>query len=141
MKRHLITAALALTIASSGLAAGAQPYQGQHREQAYQGCFPGERSSDCRARQSVERRGQHRYVRRDDGRYEERDSSGAAIASGILGFVLGAAIAGSASDRDYYVSHRHDRGWRNRCRSEYRGFDYRTGTYMGPDGYRHYCTR
>ena len=31
--------------------------------------------------------------------------------------MLGAAIVGSNSDRDYYNHHRNDRGWRNRCRA------------------------
>ncbi len=102
------------------------------------GCFRGERAADCRERQRVEQRSHRRYVYRN-GRYE--DSSGAAVASAIFGFVLGAAIAGSQQDHDYYYSHRNDRGWRSRCQSAYPNFDYRTGTYGGNDGYRHYCTR
>ena len=57
---------------------------------------------------------------------------------GISGFILGTVIAGNASDRDYYHHHRNDRGWRNRCRQTYPGFDYRSGTYVGlaPSGDR-----
>jgi hypothetical protein len=58
----------------------------------------------------VEQRSNHHYVYRD-GRYE--DQTGAAIAGGILGFMLGAAIAGSTQDRDYYNAHRNDGGWRS----------------------------
>lgn len=146
MKRQLITAAVAVALLASG-AASAQPYQGNrgqgdrgHAEGLNsQGCYNGERSSDCSQRRRAEQRSNRHYVWRD-GRYEEQGSGGAAVA-GILGFMLGAAIAGSASDRDYYNSHRNDRGWRSRCRSTYSSFDYRTGTYLGRDGYRHYCTR
>jgi len=128
MNKILITAVLAVAMLSSS-GAGAQNRGG---------CFAGERSADCSQRQRVEQRSNHHYVYRN-GRYE--DQSGAAVAGTILGFMLGAAIVGSNSDRDYYNAHRNDRGWRNRCRASYRGFDYRTGTYVGPDGYRHYCTR
>ena len=101
-------------------------------------CFPGERSADCRERGRAEQRSHKGYVYRN-GHYE--DNSGAVVAGSILGFVLGAAIAGSQQDHEYYNSHRNDRGWRSRCRSAYSDFDYRTGTYNGSDGYRHYCTR
>lgn len=117
-------------VASAGDAQLVQAQYGQ--------CYRGERSYDCRERLRVQQQSHRRYVYRN-GRYE--DQSGAAVAGAILGFVLGAAIAGSTSDRDYYQHHRNDRGWRNRCQSAYSGFDYRTGTYLGRDGYRHYCTR
>jgi hypothetical protein len=108
------------------------------RDRAYGGCYAGERGADCRERMRWERRSHHHYVWRD-GRYV--DENGAAVAAGILGFALGSAIAGSDSDHDYYVSHRYDRGWRYRCSNYYPGFDWRSGTYVGRDGYRHYCTR
>jgi hypothetical protein len=69
------------------------------------------------------------------------DRSGSAAVGAILGFALGAAIAGSQQDRDYYSSHSNDRDWLGRCRSAYRSFDPRTGTYLGDDGYRRYCRR
>jgi len=148
----VIAAASVAALLSSGLAA-AQPFPGGRdqgrdrgdqgrgppgRDQARGGCFGGERDNDCRERMRAERRSNHHYVYRD-GRYE--DQSGAAIAGGILGFMLGAAIAGSAQDRDYYNAHRNDGGWRSRCAKAYRSFNPGTGTYMGTDGYRHYCTR
>ena len=123
--------------------AGAQPrqgWQGQNDGRGRDGCYQGERGGDCRERLRAERRGNRHYVYRD-GRYESRDDTGSAVAGGILGFMLGTAIAGSSSDRDYYDSHRNDRTWRSTCRSSYRSFDYSTGTYYGTDGYRHYCTR
>jgi hypothetical protein len=151
MTKSSITAAvsavsLAVATLASGAAQAAQP--GFDTTLARPGdaqlilaashCFRGERSADCRERLRVEQRSNRHYVYRD-GRYQ--DNSGAAIAGGILGFVLGAAIAGSQQDHDYYYSHRNDRGWRERCQQSYHDFDYRTGTYVGGDGYRHYCTR
>ena len=146
MTRKLIaaTAVLALLISNTAIA---QPYPGgPHPGARYEdgrgrnGCFGGERYNDCRERLRAERRSQRHYVYRD-GHYEDRDASGAAVAAGILGFILGAAVAGSTHDRDYYQAHRNDGDWRSRCRAAYRGFDARTGTYLGRDGYRHYCTR
>lgn len=148
MTRHFI----ALTLAAASLATAplaqaaslaldgglATPGDAQFTLAQNRGCFRGERAADCRERLRVEQRSHRRYVYRN-GHYE--DSSGAAVASAIFGFVLGAAIAGSQQDHDYYYSHRNDRGWRSRCQSAYRNFDYRTGTYGGDDGYRHYCTR
>jgi hypothetical protein len=146
MTRKLIaaTAVLALLISS---AATAQPYPSAPRAGArYEdgrgrnGCFGAERYNDCRERLRAERRSQRHYIYRD-GHYEDRDASGTAVAAGILGFILGAALAGSTHDRDYYQTHRNNAQWRSRCRAAYRGFDARTGTYLTPDGYRHYCTR
>jgi hypothetical protein len=150
MTNTLISAALAAaTFAAS--AASAQPMALDRglattgdaqvvQAQWHGGCYRGERPGDCRDRLRWERGGHRGHWVWRDGRYVN-DDPGAAIAGGILGFALGAAIAGSASDRDYYVAHRHDRGWRARCRAAYPGFDWNTGTYIGPDGYRHYCVR
>lgn len=150
MRKRLISAALAATTLTAG-AAGAQPLQldrglasaGEASVLAVQwrgGCYRGERPGDCRDRLRWERGGHHGHWVWRNGRYVN-DDPGAAIAGGILGFALGAAIAGADSDRDYYLSHRRDRGWRARCRAAYPGFDWNSGTYVGPDGYRHYCLR
>jgi hypothetical protein len=158
MPKTLITAALAAaTLTTGGLvsqpvqasewglepaiarSAGAQVEQVQYRVYRNDyGCYRGERVFDCRERLRWERRHNRRMVWRD-GRYFD-DETGAAIAGGILGFALGAAIAGSRDDYNYYYAHRYDRAWRARCRY-LPGFDWRTGTYLGRDGYRHYCTR
>jgi len=106
---------------------------------AYRGCYRGESRWSCRDRMRWERRHNRRLVWRD-GRYYDNNGAGAAIVGGILGFALGAAIAGSQDDHDYYMRHRYDRSWRRRC-SGLPGFDWRSGTYMGRDGYRHYCVR
>lgn len=103
------------------------------------GCYPGEPRGNCHDRQRWESDRNHgRWVWRN-GRYENADP-GAAVAAGILGFALGAAISGSRDDYVYYQNHRNDRGWRMRCR-DLPGFDWRSGTFVGRDGYRHYCTR
>ncbi len=147
MSKTFITAALAAASFAAVLA-GAPAQAGQPRYDAAvarpgdaqrllidnRRCYNGERSSDCRERYRDEQRS-HRHYEWRDGRYQ--DNTGAAIA----GFALGAAIAGSASDRDYYNSHRTNRRWLNDCRSNYHGWDSRSGTYLGSDGYRHYCTR
>jgi len=145
MNKTLIAAVLAVTALSSTLAV-AQPYQGGGRPggrgdfeaQGRADCYGGEPVRDCRERLRAQRRSNRNYVWRD-GRYE--DQSGAVVAGSILGFMLGAAVAGSSRDRDYYSAHRYNRHWRSRCRRAYRSFDWRTGTYLGRDGYRHYCTR
>jgi hypothetical protein len=57
----------------------------------------------------------------------------------VLGFVLGAAIAGNSNDRAYANNRHNNRSWNNACSRRYRSFDRNSGTYLGYDGYRHYC--
>jgi hypothetical protein len=162
MHKSLITAAMAIATLSSSLAdaqpqqgpqgrAGGQFQQGQFQQGQHQrgygpqglqsnGCYQGERPNDCSQRLRAQQRTHHNYVWQN-GRYIDQDAHSAAAAAGIIGFIMGLAVAGSSSDRDYYEAHRNDRNWRNRCRSTYQSFDYNTGTYIGRDGYRHYCTR
>ncbi len=87
-----------------------------------------------------------RYVDRCQGRgYYDRNygstrrDNSSALAAGFLGFVLGAAIAGSSNDRTYATSRLSDQSWTSSCTRRYRSFDARSGTYLGFDGYRHYC--
>ncbi len=143
--RHALTTVLAAVVGLSSAACATGPYYGERTHYGAQysggGCYAGERRDDCRERLRVEQQNRHRYVWRND-HYEEQDAAtGAAVAGGIIGFALGAAIAGSNSDRDHYYSHRNDRDWQSRCRATYPDFDPNTGTYAGQDGYRHYCTR
>ena len=151
MTKHFLTASLAavsLATAFVGVSTQAAPLRldtalavsgdAQLIHAQNRGCFPGERSYDCQQRGRVEQRS-NRHYEYSNGQY--RDNSGNAAVGAILGFALGAAIAGSQQDRDYYNSHNSDRGWVGRCRSAYRSFDPRTGTYMANDGYRHYCRK
>ena len=120
---------------------GAQPFaegtRGSPASQGRNACFAGEDRGDCRERLRVQRRTNSTYVWRN-GRYEA--SSGAATSGNIIGFAHGAPLVGSSSDRDYVNSHKNDRSWRTRCQRTYRSFNWRTGTYLGLDGSRHYCT-
>jgi hypothetical protein len=141
LSKNLTTAILAVATLSTGACASG-PYDGGPGPDRHfsSNCYNGERGDDCRERLRYEQQSQRHYVWRGD-HYENQDSAGAAVAGGIIGFMLGMAVAGSPSDRDYYNAHRNDNAWRSRCSSSYSGFDYNTGTYLGQDGYRHYCTR
>ena len=90
-----------------------------------------------RDRGYVDRRHGRGYYDRNYGSTRRDDSS--ALAAGFLGFVLGAAIAGSANDRSYATTRLSDQSWTANCTRRYRSFDARSGTYLGFDGYRHYC--
>lgn len=66
----------------------------------------------------------------------------AAIA-GVGGFVLGLGIANANRGPGY---HRHHHGYANswqahvnRCYARYRTYSHHTDTYIGHDGYQHYC--
>jgi hypothetical protein len=63
------------------------------------------------------------YRRRDDG---------AAVAAGVVGLALGAAIA---SQNQRYAR----RGVASTDCTRYRSFDPASGTFVGRDGRRHYC--
>ncbi len=66
----------------------------------------------------------YRGYYRDDYYYRRRHrDNDAALAAGVVGFALGAAIAGSAQPR----------GYSPRC-YRYRSFDPYSGTYIGYDG-------
>jgi hypothetical protein len=79
--------------------------------------------------------------RRDDWRRDRRGNDGDALAAGIIGFALGAAIVGSQNESQYTYERRDDRRHRAACTRTYRSYDWRSNTYLGPDGYRHYCVR
>jgi hypothetical protein len=72
-------------------------------------------------------------------RYRDRDNNGDALAAGIIGFALGAAILGSQNDASRAYGYRSDRGHIASCRARYRSYDARSNTFMGSDGYRRYC--
>lgn len=145
MRKSVLTtlvaiAALSTAACETGSYGGSYGGPSQRADSSRGGCYVGERRDDCNERLRYEQQSNHRYVWRND-HYESQDAAGAAVAGGIIGFILGTAIAGSNSDRDYYNAHKNDRDWHSRCASAYQGFDSRTGTYVGTDGLRRYCTR
>lgn len=72
-------------------------------------------------------------------RYHHRgdDGTGAAIAGGIVGLALGAAIASSSNDRYARDSYYRDRGYR----ADYDDYYYRERGYYPTDGYYAYRYR
>ena len=66
---------------------------------------------------------------------------GVGLGAGILGFGLGAAIAndgyhgGYGNDYDYQYADDHVA----LCSARYRSYDPASDTFLGYDGYRHYC--
>jgi hypothetical protein len=72
-------------------------------------------------------------------RYRDRDNSGDALAAGIIGFALGAAILGSQNDASRAYGYRSDSAHVASCRARYRSYDAASNTFLGNDGYRHYC--
>lgn len=93
----------------------------------------------------------------DGWRHHHR--GGDLAAAGIIGLAAGALAAGiaTAPDREYYEPERvyrpvrrhyvdddyglepWTRDWYRYCANRYRTFNARTGTFMGSDGYRHFC--
>lgn len=58
------------------------------------------------------------------------DNSGAAVAAGIAGLVIGGALAAQAQSQGNSVAY---------CEQRFRSYDPASGTYLGYDGYRHPC--
>lgn len=140
---------LAITIASLvlGTTATAQPrrdrddrhppayaqHQGYQRNYYYNGRWI--------AHDEWQRRGneRERWARNHQQRYGQRDSNDStALMAGIVGFTLGAAILGSQQQAQQARSR--DRRWDRSCSRRFRSYDRNSGTYLGYDGYRHYCT-
>ncbi|MEO8884358.1 MAG: BA14K family protein [Devosia sp.] len=72
------------------------------------------------------------------------DDAGSAIAGGVLGFMAGAAVAGSGPHYSHYDSY--DDGsfaWRHHVRACFRAYgddyDPQSDTFIGDDGYEHRC--
>ena len=137
---RLMAAALAVTtLAGAALTAApasAQPRPyggaGYYGEQRY---YSNGRWVDQRAWEAQRQRewSNNRY------RTYRNDSNGDALAAGIIGFALGAAIQGNQYDSARSYSYRGDRGHVASCRARYPSYDQRSDTYLGPDRYRHYC--
>lgn len=102
-----------------------------------------------------DRRG--RYERNWDGdrhhrRHRDNDDDGAAIAAGVIGLILGAAIASSAQPSapvyqprysgggyDGYDRYDGDSSYDRACAAKYWSYDPSSGTYLAANGYRYQC--
>jgi len=62
---------------------------------------------------------------------------GIGIAAGVGGFVLGSLL--SQQPRTVYVEEDYDSIHIRRCYARYASYDAGSNTYIGYDGYRHYC--
>ena len=62
-----------------------------------------------------------------------------ATTAAIIGFALGAAILGTQADARSSYGYAQDRNHVRQCARRYRNYDARSNTYLGRDGYRHYC--
>ena len=72
-------------------------------------------------------------------RYRDYNSGNDAAAAAIIGFALGAAILGTQNDARTSYGYAQDRNHARMCARKYRGYDVRSNTYLGRDGYRRYC--
>jgi len=122
--KKLISTALAVIIASTSTVGLTGAAEARHRDRYY---------------------GHNNYYHYDGYRYRRHHhSNGDAVAAGILGFALGAIVAGTAQRnyvrRDYYQAR--DPAWDHirRCENRYRSYDRYSDTFIGRDGRRYYCT-
>jgi len=76
-----------------------------------------------------------RYYRGYRG-YRRGIDPGAAAVLGIIGLAAGAIASSALAPPPYVVG---DPNWIAYCSSKYRSFDPASGTYLGYDGFRHYC--
>lgn len=128
-----------LSLASADIAAaqprpyGPPPPGGPYAQQYYyNGRWVG---PDEWNRHSYER---NRWERRYHSRHHDHDNDqGAALVAGIIGFALGAAIVGSQQEAQR--AREADRSFDASCARKYRSYDPRSRTYLGADGFRHYC--
>ena len=80
------------------------------------------------------------WRRNNYNRYRRgNNNNGDALAAGIIGFALGAAILGSQNDASRAYGYRSDRQHIASCRARYRSYDAGSNTFLGNDGYRRYC--
>jgi len=142
MHKPILASIMAAAIAATSVTALAQPGGGAYRRSPERGDSryvpqpppPGWDRENWRYRQQYEQR--HPSQRRD---WRRSDDNSEAMVAGILGFVLGAAIAGSQQDQERVRTKLTDKEWIAYCARKYRSFDAESGTYFGADGLRHYC--
>ncbi|HUW74754.1 MAG TPA: BA14K family protein [Methyloceanibacter sp.] len=95
-----------------------------------------------------------RYVQNNyyGGRGYRRGGGYNALGAGLIGFGVGAIVGSALTPRDVYVAppaqpvYRAGYGpapwtpdWYTYCYSRYRSFNPNTGTFVGYDGYEHFC--
>lgn len=73
-------------------------------------------------------------------RHRHNNDDGAAIAAGIAGLAIGAALASGNRDRGYYNDRYYDRGYYGRGHYDDRRY-YRDRRYYGPPRYSYYDNR
>ena len=91
-----------------------------------------------------------RYVQ--NNYYYKRNDGISALGAGLLGFGVGAIVGSALTPREVYVAppapayRRAGYGppawtpdWYTYCYSRYRSFNPDTGTFIGYDGYEHFC--
>ncbi len=99
--------------------------------------------------------GGNRYIQ--NNYYGHRGGSGVnALGAGLIGFGVGAVVGSALTPREVYVAppppppprpvYRAGYGpspwspdWYTYCYSRYRSFNPNTGTFVGYDGYEHFC--
>lgn len=70
--------------------------------------------------------------------FHHHNGLGIGIAAGVGGFVLGSLLT-QQQPRTVYVDE-YGGSWHvRRCYDRYQSYDARSDTYLGHDGYRHYC--
>ena len=109
---------------------GGDQYRGQDQDQYYsrgRWVGPDQWRQD---RQSWE----DNYRRRHK---KQKQDNTAAIIAGVIGLALGAAIVGSQDEARR--ARTPDTSRDGQCRAKYRSYDAPSGSYMGYDGFRHYC--
>jgi BA14K-like protein len=136
--RKAISATLAwLVLATSSVAttASAEPYRFERQDRYVQNyCNDHWRDPDCRDwREHRHSWNDDRYHRWYDDHRNEFGPQDAAAA--IFGFVAGAAAGAISGGMNGATTGSH----RAACDARYRSYDWRTDTFMGYDGQRHYC--
>lgn len=93
--------------------------------------------------------------RRGYGRHHHGGNGWNAVGAGLLGFGVGAIVGSALTPREVYVAPPPPRptyytpagygpppwtpDWYTYCYSRYRSFDPNSGTFIGYDGYEHFC--
>ena len=129
MHKSLIAAATCLALVASGMTTSASAQHRDHRQQdRFIGSFcarhPGAR--DCtdwqRNRHSWDDRRYHRW-------YEHNERDFGDVAAAMI-FGMAAEAIGHAMSSGTHVQ---------ACKARYRSYDPASDTYLGYDGFRHYC--